>query len=377
MRFGLFSTWSYRGCNEWSTHYQTLLEEVQYAETLGYETYWLSEHHGSGYGTIPTTSVVAATLLAATSKIRIGSAVVNLTFSNPVRIAEEWAYLDAISNGRVEFGVGRGYSPGEFALMGADPAISREVFSECLEIILGVWRNPVFGFKGKYFNFPETEIFPRCVQHPHPPVYVAALSPETFEIVGKHGLNILTTPALMGIEGLTKSITSAARHLVTEAGRTPESIDFPLQIIMHLAPTKTEAYQEAEEPLNWYFDRVLTKVPGGKGNAAKSYEFYQMIAEHTSAGAVSLDALNENGVAIIGTAEDAIRRLTELRDTINVKQVMLWMNFGGLAPDLIRRSMKIFAYEVMPHLQGTVTPVPDSFRVGSAPSRHGVLEAAA
>ena len=377
MRFGLFSTWSYRGGSKWNAHYRTCLEEVQYAEDLGYETYWLSEHHGSGYGTIPTTSVVAASLLAATSNIRIGCAVTNLTFANPVRIAEEWAYLDAISNGRVEFGAGRGYSPGEFALMGADPAISREVFSEALDIILGVWRNPMFGFSGKYFNFPETEILPRCVQSPHPPVYVAALSPETFEIVGKHGLNILTTPALMGMDGLRKSITSAARHLVDEAGRSPESIDFPMQILTHIAPTRAEAYQAAEEPLNWYFDRVLTKVPGGTGNAAKSYEFYQTIAQHTSAGAVSVDALNETGVAIIGTAEDAIRRLAELRDTLNVKQVMLWMNFGGLAPDLIRRSMKIFADEVMPALKGTHTPVPESFLPLPATALHDVVGAEA
>jgi len=365
MKFGLFSTLSYTSDVDWHEHYSKFVKEVQYAEELGYDTYWVSEHHGSGYGTIPTDAVIAATLLASTKKIRIGSAVVNLPFSNPVRVAEEWAYLDAVSGGRVDFGVGRGYSPGEFQLMNADPSVSREVFAECLEVILGIWRNRNFSYSGKYYNFPETEILPRPVQKPHPPVYVAALSPETFELVGKHGLNILTTPSLMGMDGLKSAITSAARHLITESGRTPESIDFPIQLIMHLAPTKEEAYKIADEPLNWYFDRVLTKVPGGKGNAAKSYEFYQTIAQNTAGGAVSLDSLNENGVAVIGTAEEALKRLEGLRDTINLKQVMLWMNFGGIHHEHVKKSMKIFAEEVMPHLRNTKTPVPDSFRVES------------
>jgi alkanesulfonate monooxygenase SsuD/methylene tetrahydromethanopterin reductase-like flavin-dependent oxidoreductase (luciferase family) len=363
MKLGLFTTLCYADDRvPWTQHYRSFVEEVQYAEQLGYDIYWLSEHHGSGYGTIPTTSVVAATLLAATTRIRVGAAVVNLPFTNPVRVAEEWAYLDAVSNGRVEVGFGRGYSPGEFALMGAEPAISRAVFEECLDIVLGVWRKGKIGHSGQRYNFPETEIYPHCVQRPHPPAYIAALSPETFELVGRYGLNVLTAPALMGMEGLKEAIGAAAKHLITEAGRTPESIDFPMQLMTHIAPTREEAYAAARGPLNWYFERVLSKVPGGKGNAAKGYEFYQKIAENTPAGEVSIDALNETGVALIGTPEDALARISGLRDSIGVRQMMLWMNIGGMEQPLIRRSMKLFSDAVMPALRGTETPVPQVFR---------------
>ena len=130
MRFGLFYVLESPD-GDHRRAYKEMLGQIEYAEELGFDSVWLAEHHGSAYGSLPSPAVAAAAIATMTERLRIGIAVSILPFSNPVRTAEDYAMVDVISNGRLDMGVGRGYQPREFAMLGlADQQQhSRAIFS--------------------------------------------------------------------------------------------------------------------------------------------------------------------------------------------------------------------------------------------------------
>ena len=169
-----------------------MMGQIQYGEALGYESVWLAEHHGSLYGTMPRLAIAAAAIAERTTTMRIGTAVTILPFDNPVRTAEDFAMVDVISNGRLDFGVGRAYQPLEFTNMGlaSRQNHSRELFQESLDNVLGLWNNEKFSYQGKHWQLDEVECHPRPIQKPIP-IHVAAISPETFGMVAAKNLNII------------------------------------------------------------------------------------------------------------------------------------------------------------------------------------------
>ena len=203
MKFGMFYVLECPD-GDFSRAYKEMLGQIEYAEELGYDSVWLAEHHGSPYGSLPSPQVAMASIAQITERMRIGLAVSILPFDHPVRIAEDFAMVDVLSNGRLDLGVGRGYQPREFKMLGlADKQEhSREIFEESLDIIVGLWENETFSYNGKHFQLEDVTITPRPVQKPRPPLYVAAISPQTFHLVKKYDMNVLVTPTLMSLEEL-------------------------------------------------------------------------------------------------------------------------------------------------------------------------------
>ena len=147
---------------------------IQGADEMGYGSVWLAEHHFSEYGVMPSISVMAAALAVQTKRIRIGTGVVVIPLHNPIRVAEEFAMVDLMSDGRLEFGVGRGYQPSEFAGFDIDMETSRERFDEYLDVVLKLWPGKEVTFKGKYIQLDNIRVRPKSLQDPHPPVWAAA-----------------------------------------------------------------------------------------------------------------------------------------------------------------------------------------------------------
>ena len=179
--------------------YHEAFEQFKLMDETGWDAIWLAEHHfdhkapGANYYSI-TSSIhtMAAYASAITERIKIGTAVVVLPFHNPIIVAEDFATVDIMSKGRLLFGVGRGYQAEEFYNWGIDLEESRERFQEELEIILQAWTGPV-EYDGKFHKVGKVNVIPKPVQQPHPPVYVAAVSPSTYEWVIKNGYNVLTS----------------------------------------------------------------------------------------------------------------------------------------------------------------------------------------
>lgn len=369
MKFGIFYVLECPD-HDFPRAYREMLEQVEYAELLGFDEVWLAEHHGSDYGSMPSPQVAAAAIAQRTERMRIGIAVSNLTFDWPVRIAEDYAMVDVLSGGRLDFGVGRGYQPHEFRNMGAGErqAESREVFVEALAIIRGLWSKPTgqpFSYHGKHFDITDVDCRPTPVQRPTPPIYLASISPESFDLAVAQGCNMLVTPTLMTMPELNAFVVDAKRRL-RDLGRDILELDFPMNWQIHLAETEQAAVDNAREALTWYFDSVLSIVPQGE-DVPPSYERYaELVSATDKAGGVTVDGLRDGGVVYVGDPDGLIRQLESLHDETGLQHLICWMRFGGLDHHKVLRSMELFAEHVMPRFRDREPVVPRALRELSA-----------
>jgi len=205
MRFSIQNLLSLREGQSHAQVYANTLDECKLAEELGFHAVWLAEHHFSVYGIAPSLPVLAAAVARETRRVCIGTAVVIAPFAHPVRIAEEWAMVDIFSNGRLEFGLGRGYQPAEFRGLSISMEKTRERFDESLELIRRAWTQERCTFEGEFYQVRDLRVLPKPVQKPHPPLWTAAVSPDTYTLAGKRGLKILTSPAFTPFDILRKN----------------------------------------------------------------------------------------------------------------------------------------------------------------------------
>ncbi len=180
------------GCTPWLTpigrRADELLRQASLAETLGYESFWLPENHFSGEGAIPEPLMLLAAVAAGTRTIRLGTTSYLLPLRHPVAAAEQVAVLDQLSAGRVILGVGRGFAPGTFDAFNVKASEKREIFAESLALMRRAWQGEAISDDG------TTLIWPRPVQTPHPPIWVAAFGPKALEQAGRLGLPYLASP---------------------------------------------------------------------------------------------------------------------------------------------------------------------------------------
>jgi len=170
------------------------IEQVCYAETLGFDDVWLTEHYFTGESVYNDSLMFAAALAMKTSRIRIGFAVVQMPFHHPVRLAVQLALLDNLSNGRIDVGIGKGtvYNEYEFVGHGLRSHDSRERMEEAVEILERAWRGKPFRYDGKFHKVQVPELRPKPVQLPGPPLWRSVISPGSFTECGKLGVPILT-----------------------------------------------------------------------------------------------------------------------------------------------------------------------------------------
>jgi alkanesulfonate monooxygenase SsuD/methylene tetrahydromethanopterin reductase-like flavin-dependent oxidoreductase (luciferase family) len=362
MKFGMFYVLECPD-GDFQRAYKEMFGQIEYAEELGFDSVWLAEHHGSAYGSMPSPQVAMSAMAKITDRIRIGLAVSILPFDHPVRIAEDFAMVDVISNGRLDLGLGRGYQPREFKMLGlADQQQhSREIFEEELEILIGLWENDNFSYQGKFFQIEDVTITPKPLQKPRPPLYVAAISPSTFELVRKYDLNVLVTPTLMSLDELKTFVVKAKQELM-ELGHDPLELNFPMNWQMHLAETEEEALTRPAEALDWYFNLVMKLVPKGP-NAPKGYEYMANLAEaFEAAGGVSINDLRAGGIILLDTPDKVREKIEEVYNDIGQQEIFCWMRIGGLEDHKVRASMKLFAEEVMPYFHEKEPVVPAALR---------------
>src|SRR5438876_9485024 len=151
------------------TVYSRALQRIQIMDQTGYDAVWLAEHHFSGYSVCPSVHMMGVHVGAQTKRIRIGMAVSLAAFYHPLRLAEEVAFLDVLTEGRVNWGAGRGFDPLEFKVFGVLHEESGRRFHEAVEIVLAAWSTERLNWSGRYWNFSNVEVLPKPIQRPHPP----------------------------------------------------------------------------------------------------------------------------------------------------------------------------------------------------------------
>jgi alkanesulfonate monooxygenase SsuD/methylene tetrahydromethanopterin reductase-like flavin-dependent oxidoreductase (luciferase family) len=351
MKLAIFSLMQWPEDRSAADVYRNELDQMVEADRQGYHAVWLAEHHFSRYGISPSLHLTAAHVAARTRRLRIGTAVTILPFYHPIRVAEEIAMLDVLSEGRLDWGVGRGYQGHEFAGFGVDITKSHLIFREQLEVVKRLWTEERAGHEGELFRFAPLELLPRPVQQPHPPIWIAALSPSTLEWAADHGYAILTdqfSPWFRIEEMRAVYFERAAR-----AGADATRFDLPTLRQVYVGETTARARAEAAPALLWYY-RSLARVgsPGGpSGPIPENYSFYRIFGE----GGLNPDAdpdafcnyLFEN-CTIVGDAAYCRDRIAEMRERCRLNYLIAWQNFGSLPAEATARSQRRFIDEVAP-----------------------------
>src|SRR5262249_5297882 len=345
MAFAIFTEEMRRGSTQ-GQWFQELLDLADAGEQWGLDVVWLAEMLVN-----PARSVLSAPLLVAswvvarTRRLRVGTAVQLLPLNHPLRVAGEIATLDQLSQGRFDFGIGRSGSPRAYDALDVPYAESQARFFEALEIILQAWRGETFSYKGQFYQFTDAVVAPRPFREPHPPVRMAATTPETFSRVGRMGL-----PIFVGLRGM--DIPELIGHIRTyraawrEAGN-PGDGDVCLRIPVYAGPTEASAREEPRESIMYYFKRQaeLTRAPIGRAGPGPAE---RREARARRLAALSYDDVLETKVAF-GTAERLIDRFTALREQLSLNGVAAELNPGGLLPiEQEMRTLQILTQQVMP-----------------------------
>ena len=329
------------------------IEQMMWTEELGFDSIWLTEHHFIDYGLSVSPAVLAAAAAMRTRRVRIGLAAAILPFHDPVRLAEELAIVDILSEGRLDVGVGRGNRPVEFEGYRVPQIENRERFDECLAIMLKAWTLDRFAFEGRHFSIPEVRVIPKPLQRPHPPVYVVCTSPDTIEATALRGAPMLNSLLRGGPEQLAKSRDTYVKAC-EKAGRSADETAsllgrWGVSRHVYVAPTDAQALAEAKDAEMWYqeslrrfliperIDRVHPLLQPG----------FRALEERFAH--VSYEQLVAESVAF-GSPDTVAARVEEFR-RLGVGEMLCWMNFGGLAQDRVRRSMELFAREVIPRFR--------------------------
>ena len=320
-----------------ATRIQDTIAQCKLADDMGFDAAWLAElHFNSRFSVMSAPLMIASAVAQATKRIRIGNAVNLLPLHQPVRLAEEVATLDVLSHGRSIFGVGRGSMPTHFEGYGINQEEGRERFIEGLELILGSWCQDDFSYMGKFYRSYGYSITPKPIQNPHPPVYVADNSADTFGIVGELGHSVLVAPTIVTTEGALTGLESYRSGLI-ENGHDQSRLKVNVNVPMHVAETEKDARAGFTNTINNYL-QTLRDIGRSSGVSRGSSR-----ADHLDADYVM------NEFAAVGTPDQVSEKLGKFKEMYEPDEFMCWFNIGGMLSHAeVQLSMNLFAKEVMP-----------------------------
>ncbi len=325
MKFGLHYQLPCSGSQSPVQRYRDTLDQAIYAEALGFESVWpVEQHFNPNLSILPSPLLMLAALAERTRTLRLGIAIVLLPLSHPVRVAEEIATLDVLSNGRVEFGIGRGSIPTHFTGFGLNQTESRERMLESLEIILQAWTSERLSFQGKFYQINDLSIVPKPVQQPHPPIRVAANSVDTFELMGQLGYPIF--------------VAAQVRH--PDHGGEDVTLLTPL----YVGNDPAQIRRELEPSIKSFLQAVATLyASAGLLLEGRIKEVLERVRRMTYEQVCQV-------MAVFDTPDACVERLQRFQQEFGMGRVICWFNPGGMVPhEQVMRSMELFATKVMPH----------------------------
>ncbi len=303
-------------------YYERMLEQVRYGESLGYECFWFGEHHFDFHGVIPSPTVLMSAAATCTDSIRLGVAVALLPYRDPILTAEEYAMIDVLSGGRLDFGVGRG-TPPELVGFGVKED-NRDLLVESLEVVEMAWREGRVSYQGRFHQIDDVSLNVLPVQRPVPPVYFAALSQGSYEVAGERGYPILGIPfASCKDWAEVKRKVSYYKETLHQNCHDPATLDVGQTIHTHVAESDAAARRRARPAMSRYYEARKSVRPRG------------------------YDELDRGRMLMVGGPGRCIEQIQEIADT-GANYVIFSMNFAGLDQASILDSMAMMAEEVLP-----------------------------
>ena len=349
MKFALFllGSWTEQETSAQSRIFSEMLEQAEYAEEVGFDSIWIAEHHSSRYGICPSLMPLLSHIAARTKKIRIGAGVSVLPLRDPISLAEESAMLDVLSNGRLDFGVGRGSADYEYGNFNIDFGTRDARTQEALDIILGLWTQPDFSFQGEFYQVKDLTIAPSPVQQPHPPVYMAvSRTPASVDAAVARDLPILTSFSTPEADNLGLFSLYAERSAA--AGKELPVAEMPYFRFVYLEEDERAAREYPRQSLTWVRD-----LAGYRRTLTRGDEI-NVDLDHWRRTRATEPASYESELettAYFGTPEQCAQRITALRDEHGIGYFGASMSFGSMEHSRVLRSMELFAKEVMPRFR--------------------------
>jgi alkanesulfonate monooxygenase SsuD/methylene tetrahydromethanopterin reductase-like flavin-dependent oxidoreductase (luciferase family) len=316
-----------------NTVYERALQRIDVMDRTGYDAVWLAEHHFNSFSVCPSVHLMGMHVADRTSNLRIGMAITLAAFYHPLRIAEEVALLDVLSGGRVNWGAGRGFDPTEYRVFGVTPEDSYPRFREHVDIVQRAWTDGRLTYQGEHWQFDNVEVLPKPLQQPHPPMWLAAGSPEAVEWSAKQGYTIMMDPHASHREiGRKRQLYE---DTLVAAGHSMEGRQIPMARLLAVAPTRAEAEDVARRGASW--------IVAAYANPGRQAIVSPTVTEAGPPGH-QVDPVQRyvDDVVMWGTPEEVTDQIAELRESISLDYLMC-------AP-LSHSTFEMFTERVMPKL---------------------------
>ena len=339
--------------------YAEALEQIRFADTLGFNTCWLVEHHfREGRSHCPTPEAVHGALSQITSNLRLGFGVTlaPFGFTHPARIAEKVATIDVLSGGRVEWGVGRS-TPMEQLAFGVDRDSSKAQMVEAVRVVTQMWRDEYFEYASETFSMPRRMVTPKPVQDPHPPAWMAATSMESSQMAGALGLGLLSFSIMQPIHQMGKLI---AGYRAAQADQTPVADTVnnraACYTLVHCVDDEDQLdTNRAWESVWWWYKNIaeftleweLSHMP------QEQQDKLFPLLKRFSNDEIDPRTFNDADMIMVGTPETVIAKMRKYAD-LGVDQLLCYVQFGQLPHESVMKTLELLGKEVIPQISDYV-----------------------
>ena len=370
MKFGLFMMPSHSTRDNPTLAFERDLQLIEYTERLGFDEFWVGEHHSGGWETIPAPDIFLAVAASRTKRIRLGTAVINLPYHHPFHVAERMAFLDHLTYGRVMLGCGPGVLGPDIQLFGLDPADLRPMMNESVDIILKLYREDgLVSHEGDYWQIKDMEVQIKPYQQPHLPIYlVSSGSGNSIKVAAERGLPVIS--AIFNLPGAldVSEQWSAYEEQANRAGHSVSRDDWRVgNFVVYLAGTMEEAVndvsQAAMSEAHQYFFQT-----GGK----PTYEAYP----GQPAEEITFEQVAQQRNWIIGDPDYCVRRIEELEAATGGFGGLLMLTVEWTSTEKWYRSLELFTRYVMPRFNGSLRGINNSYQRMVEDNRLGRLPVA-
>ncbi|MHB8454310.1 MAG: LLM class flavin-dependent oxidoreductase [Acidiferrobacterales bacterium] len=358
MEFDLFyelAVPAFAGRSEAQVFHDTL-NELRAADSGNFRTAWFVEHHfmrGYSHSSAPDLFLAAAS--QCTKRLRLGHAIVPLPYHHPVHVAERLATLDILSSGRVEFGFGRGFSPQEYTAFGAIMSESRERVAESVAILHEYFRGAPVSFAGQHYQLEGLDIVPQVVQRPHPPLWMAAVSPDSFDLAAQLEVGVLVGPfkpwfmARHDIERY-RAACDERQHKTTLGACANTRVG--MTVGLFCLEDGKRARTIAKNNITWFYRELLKQTAPILQKLHTGYEYYRRMGglKFLLEKSVNLAVLETAGMVVAGDPDHCIRKLEQYR-VAGVDHLLCAVGAGGSPSDLVIESIQTINDYIIPHFQ--------------------------
>lgn len=339
--------------------YKECLEQIKFADSLGFNCVWLVEHHfREGRSHCPTSEAVLGALSQITENLRLGFGVtlVPHDFIHPARVAEKVATVDVLSEGRVEWGTGRS-TPFEQEAFQVNQETTREQQQAAIKTIVGMWREEYYSEKSEFIDFPERMVMPKPVQWPHPPAWMAATSTGSSEIAGSLGMGLLSFTIMQPVEMMAERI-----KLYREAIQNPTPLTDSVNnrvaayTLVHCAESMEKAEANGIWDAVWWWYQNIAEFILEWEIQTYTPELQDAIFPLLSRfkdGDIDTERFNEADMIIVGDPERVTKKMKRYAD-LGVDQLLCYSQFGSLEHEAIMENLELLGKYVIPELEDYV-----------------------